>query len=575
MAYIREYPIAPFDMHTREGRDLSSIRAKATLFAVLEIVVTVATVVVIAVFSLTSYGNYVSNRVLELLCETGKRDLNGYFDSVEQSVATVSGYATSDLAKTDLSDMDAHLERVAELFEKVAYNTHGVLTYYYRTDPTVTSEPGFWFVYTERYGFIPHTPTDITAYDLDDQNSLVWFTVPRATGSAVWLAPYVTDNLDVYVLSYNVPIYKGNTFVGVIGIEIDYSTLAKSVDNLTLAQHGYAFVSDAEGRLVYHPHIDVPSLPEGKKPKVPEGLDTGDTHTSYTYHGVEKQAVCASLDNGMRLVVSVPVAEVNRGWQLLVNRIIIVSLVLLVLAALLTRRFMSRLTDPLRDLTKAAEQLDEGNYDVELTYDKKNEVGALTSTVRRLVGHLKIHMEELNSLAYADSLTHVRNKGAFDLYARDLQEEIDDGAMPPEFAIGVFDCDYLKVINDQYGHDKGDAYITIACKLICEVFSHSPVFRIGGDEFAMILQGTDYRERDQLASEFEVRRAAQCASTDVKWEQVSVSFGIAVYDPTSDESVGDVTRRADKLMYEAKRRRGAARLTNGQEAQPTSPDVDR
>ena len=246
MAYIREYPIAPFDMHTREGRDLSSIRAKATLFAVLEIVVTVATVVVIAVFSLTSYGNYVSNRVLELLCETGKRDLNGYFDSVEQSVATVSGYATSDLAKTDLSDMDAHLERVAELFEKVAYNTHGVLTYYYRTDPTVTSEPGFWFVYTERYGFIPHTPTDITAYDLDDQNSLVWFTVPRATGSAVWLAPYVTDNLDVYVLSYNVPIYKGNTFVGVIGIEIDYSTLAKSVDNLTLAQHGYAFVSDAE-----------------------------------------------------------------------------------------------------------------------------------------------------------------------------------------------------------------------------------------------------------------------------------------------------------------------------------------
>jgi GGDEF domain-containing protein len=91
----------------------------------------------------------------------------------------------------------------------------------------------------------------------------------------------------------------------------------------------------------------------------------------------------------------------------------------------------------------------------------------------------------------------------------------------------------------------------------------------------MILQGTDYRERDQRASEFEVRRAAQCASTDVKWEQVSVSFGIAVYDPTSDESVGDVTRRADKLMYEAKRRRGAARLTNGQEAQPTSPDVDR
>ena len=538
---------------------MSSIRTKATLFTMWEVIIAVATVTLLAVFFINGFGNSTSDQILSLLCETGEKNIDGYFESVEQSVKTVSGYASSDLEKTDLNELGDHTRRVRELFEKTARNTSGVLTYYYRIDPSVSSESGFWYVYSSRNGFIPHNVTDITLYDTNDQSALVWFTVPKATGTPKWLAPYITENFDAYVLSYNVPIYKDGVFIGVIGIEIDYGTMAKAVDNITLYQNGYAFITDDEGRLVYHPRIDVAHLSDEEKSTVPNGLMSEESNVRYTYEGVLKQGVWTPLSNGMRLYVTAPIQEINATWQKLVYCIVVASVVLLFVSVLLTRHFMSRITHPLHELTIAAEHVNEGNYDVELSYDKNDEMGVLTQTVRRLIEHLKVHMEELHSLAYADALTHVHNKGAFNITLSNLQVELDGSSTPPEFAIGVFDCDYLKQINDNFGHDKGDIYLQTACSTICHVFEHSPVFRIGGDEFTVIVQGEDFEHRDELLRQFETMCSTQRESAKERWEQISVSLGLAIYDPSYDESVEDVVRRADKLMYEAKRSRKGTR----------------
>ena len=127
------------------------------------------------------------------------------------------------------------------------------------------------------------------------------------------------------------------------------------------------------------------------------------------------------------------------------------------------------------------------------------------------------------------------------------------------FAVGVFDCDDLKLINDRYGHEKGDIYLRTASRLICRVFQHSPVFRIGGDEFSVVLQNDDFRNRDELVRQFNEGMERSCILTENRWEQVHLSMGIAVYDPDSDHHVNDVVRRADRIMYENKRQRKAVR----------------
>ncbi|MBR1662628.1 MAG: transporter substrate-binding domain-containing protein [Acidaminococcaceae bacterium] len=163
-------------------------------------------------------------------------------------------------------------------------------------------------------------------------------------------------------------------------------------------------------------------------------------------------------------------------------------------------------------------------------------------------------VNDLNKRVFVDALTSVRNRGAFSNYIATLQERLDKKE-PLAFAISVFDCDNLKKINDQDGHDKGDIYIKTASQLICRIFQHSPVFRVGGDEFAVILQNEDYRNREALAEKFEETRIELCAAARNRWEEPHVAIGVAVYDPELDDTVDDTVRRADKKMYENKRLR--------------------
>ena len=116
----------------------------------------------------------------------------------------------------------------------------------------------------------------------------------------------------------------------------------------------------------------------------------------------------------------------------------------------------------------------------------------------------------------------------------------------------MFDCNNLKNVNDSNGHDKGDIYLKETAEIICEIFKRSPVFRIGGDEFAAVLQNKDYKNRDSLLKIFDERCAEKREEADLQWEQVDVARGMAVYDPELDESINDVVHRADKLMYENK-----------------------
>lgn len=475
---------------------------------------------------------------------------------MQRSVRKVESFVTADLDGLEERQLQRHMERVRKYFDEMASKTNGVLTYYYRIDPTVSNTvKGFWYTNLDGEGFVEHKVTDITLYDTKDTSRLVWFTVPKATGEAIWLPPYITENLDKRVISYNVPIYFKGTFVGVVGIEIDYSTMAEQVDSIRLGNDGYAFLSDAEGNLFYHPRIDVAQMTKETQIPVPDGILSTSTFVQYSFGGVEKQAAWLPLSNGMRLNVVVPLSETEGDWQKLIGNMLLVALGVLAASSIFTMYYTKHITKSLEELTEAAEQVDKGNYNIALDYSGDDEVGRLTSTFKSLTAHMKENITTLNRRAYIDALTSVRNKWAYASFIDDLQTclDADDGNM--QFAVGVFDCDDLKLVNDKYGHDKGDVYLKTASSLMCRIFRHSPVFRIGGDEFSVILQNDSFRDRDALIQEF--NKAMEETNTSAKnvWEQVRVSFGIAVYDPEQDGAVIDVVRRADKNMYENKRKR--------------------
>lgn len=163
-------------------------------------------------------------------------------------------------------------------------------------------------------------------------------------------------------------------------------------------------------------------------------------------------------------------------------------------------------------------------------------------------------VRELSHRVFVDALTSVRNKGGYDDYILHLKERIKKKNVV-EFGICMFDCDNLKVINDKYGHEKGDVYLKTAAKAICEVFQHSPVFRIGGDEFTLILLNEDFKNRTELINLFKVNCNTVNEQAKNDWEQIHISIGCAVSELSNMASVDDVMRKADQLMYENKRKR--------------------
>lgn len=151
-------------------------------------------------------------------------------------------------------------------------------------------------------------------------------------------------------------------------------------------------------------------------------------------------------------------------------------------------------------------------------------------------------------MAYKDALTNVKNKTAFNEIKNTLDGFIKDGSLK-DFGLVVFDVNNLKKINDTMGHEAGDRYIQHGCKLICNTFKHSPVFRIGGDEFIAILEGEDYKERGVLVTLFNDK-----VENNIRGGGVVVSSGMSTYDPGSDKCFDDIFQRADKKMYEQKSR---------------------
>ena len=167
--------------------------------------------------------------------------------------------------------------------------------------------------------------------------------------------------------------------------------------------------------------------------------------------------------------------------------------------------------------------------------------------VRREQEHLAA-LSTANLMARRDELTHTKNKTAYHEMEGELQKQMEERHAP--FGIVVCDINGLKVINDTEGHKAGDAYIKTSCMLICRVFSHSPVFRIGGDEFVVVLRDQDYEKRGSLISSFK----RQVEENIRIGEGPVVASGLAEYQPVGDRKVEDVFNRADARMYEDKTR---------------------
>jgi diguanylate cyclase (GGDEF)-like protein len=153
-------------------------------------------------------------------------------------------------------------------------------------------------------------------------------------------------------------------------------------------------------------------------------------------------------------------------------------------------------------------------------------------------------LAQAQHLANIDALTGIKNKHAFLAAQEQLDRQIAEQNQPP-FAIVMLDVNDLKKVNDTAGHQAGDQYLRDTSKIICDTFKRSPVFRIGGDEFAVIAQGSDYEHIEELLEKVNDHNSETCRTG-----KLVIACGMAKFD--SDTCVAAVLERADYNMYKNK-----------------------
>lgn len=173
------------------------------------------------------------------------------------------------------------------------------------------------------------------------------------------------------------------------------------------------------------------------------------------------------------------------------------------------------------------------------------------------------HQQALYKLAYHDALTGLGNRKAF---YEELSRHLP--TTTSHLALLFLDLDRFKKVNDSYGHEVGDALlVNIAARLQNAVRQADSVYRLGGDEFTVILPAADYREAREVAERLLKVLSEPVSAAGVMIDFVTPSIGLALA-PDHATAVGDLLKAADEAMYEAKQLRG--RLCVYQPVQATS-----
>ena len=185
-----------------------------------------------------------------------------------------------------------------------------------------------------------------------------------------------------------------------------------------------------------------------------------------------------------------------------------------------------------------ADNKDSGDKD---SYDV---VGDLNHMVRDLREEMRKYITDAHALAYTDTLTNTGNRTAYfdkvDQINRQMQKDVS------KLSIAVLDINGLKKVNDEQGHEQGDKLIIDAADSLSTVFGANHVYRIGGDEFVVVLEEASM---DSVNERFAALDQKIMELNRTREIPLAISKGAATYHKDEDKEFNDIFRRADKEMY--------------------------
>lgn len=393
---------------------MRSLRVKIVLLVLLGCVLSATVVGILSIQNTKTQIQKDSTTLMNKTTLNSGQEIDAVISRIEQSVETMADCVLNNL--TDLNKFksnDNYVQTFTQSMKNtllsVAEHTEGAITAYIRFSPDFTEPTSGLFLSRDSTedSFNSLTPTDFSTYDQSDAAHVGWYYIPVNNKKATWMSPYLNENLQVYMVSFVVPIFKNDVSVGVVGMDIDFRLIQDIVDNTKIYETGYAFLLDEKERIIHHKSLplnekleDVNSDQEmDSLLKAINDSNTEEELASYTFENINKKMAMHQLMNGMRLVLTAPESEIRASENHLIFLISVSTAFAVILSVLLSLFIVQGIVKPIEALNRVAGKIANGDLNVTVVCDSKDEIGALADSFQLTVERLKEYIQYIKEIS--------------------------------------------------------------------------------------------------------------------------------------------------------------------------------
>lgn len=358
-----------------------------------------------------------SKKEMQYACTNQADVLNAQMGRVEQSVNTAYNVVLQQLTdvqafKTDKSYVDAFTVIMEQMLYEIGGNTEGALTAYIRYNPEFTEPDSgvFWSRNSDAEKFEALVPTDFSMYSPDDLEHVGWYYIPVKNGKPTWMDPYLNSNINVYMVSYVIPIVIDGESIGIIGMDIAFDKFTSTVDSATVFDTGYGFLVDSNGNIAYHKAIDAgtPVSQIDSSGAVNGALSDPSMEgmpVNYSYQGELKDMCYRTLTNGMRYVLTASESEMRSAAGRVAQLIIIGALIAVVISVIIGVLMGMVITRPITQISDIVSNTAKFNFAKNANSDKlckrQDESGNMANSLREMRGSLRSMVADIQR-TYSD-----------------------------------------------------------------------------------------------------------------------------------------------------------------------------
>lgn len=429
---------------------MKSIKIKITISIILCSLLSSALVGIMSISNSRKVSNEDAEQTLALTVEANSIEINSLIAMIEHSVNTLSSISLDRLDFSKFSNsayMTQYTNDLMTDFVKFSENTSGAICSYIRYNPDYTDPTSGIFLTRSSTAepFASVTPTDFTMYEKTDLAHVGWYYIPVENGAPLWMSPYLNENINVYMISYVVPLYVDGTSVGIIGMDIDFSMLTGIASEAGAFESDYAFLFDANGCITSHPSLevgtDISSIAGGSLESLKTSLlDPGNAGKAlhYSYEGQDRTLVFYPLDNGMSLARTVPDSEIHANANSLSAKVFGAIIIYLILSIVLGILIGRSIANPIRKITEVVQQTSQLDFRKTGTSEgflkQKDETSVMAKAVSEMRGVLREMVNRMNDV----ESTILTNVNKLDLIMRENNAVSEDNsATTQELAAGM------------------------------------------------------------------------------------------------------------------------------------------